>query len=207
MLKLCTKCNTEKSLESFNKGTGKYNTSSFCKLCCKVYKREHYLKNKEKYFASAERSKVNNPSRKQEYDRQRRLNKLEEIRAYDKYRYQRDKDKRNLLSKKWVENNTDNRRAIARRWIKNNPEYSSIQSNIRHRRLAQATPKWLTEEQIKYMEHLSLSAKSLSKETGIEHQVDHIHPIRNKLFCGLNVPWNLQILTKEQNMKKGNKLK
>ena len=46
----------------------------------------------------------------------------------------------------------------------------------------------------------------ITKETGIPHEVDHIHPVQSKLLCGLTVPWNLQIISATANRRKGNKL-
>jgi len=44
----------------------------------------------------------------------------------------------------------------------------------------------------------------LTKTTGVTHSVDHIVPLKNPLVCGLHVPWDMQIVTLEENLKKSN---
>jgi len=47
---------------------------------------------------------------------------------------------------------------------------------------------------------------SLTKLTSERYVVDHIVPLINPAVCGLHVPWNLRVITQEENLQKSNKL-
>ena len=110
---------------------------------------------------------------------------LEERKRY------RDKNKESINEKRkeYVKNNRD--KVNARK-----AKYRAAKLN--------ATPKWLTKEDFNMILSFYLQAKTLSLETGIKYQVDHIVPLRGKTVCGLHVPWNLQVITAEENRKKRN---
>ena len=88
----------------------------------------------------------------------------------------------------------------------NNPEYYKSLTSVRKRRHRQATPKWVTAEQKLAMRQLYLQAMELTKLTGERYVVDHIVPLLSDEVCGLHVPWNLRVITQEENLKKSNKL-
>ena len=65
-----------------------------------------------------------------------------------------------------------------------------------------ASPKWLAEIQVAEIRAIYEKASKLTELTNIRHEVDHIVPLQGKEVCGLHVPWNLQILTKYENLVK-----
>jgi len=69
----------------------------------------------------------------------------------------------------------------------------------RQTRIKKATPVWADLDAIK---QFYIEAQRLTKETGIQHEVDHVIPIKGKFVSGLHVPANLQILTEKQNQTK-----
>lgn len=79
-------------------------------------------------------------------------------------------------------------------------------NSVRKRRHRDATPKWLSKEERNAMRNLYLQARSLTKITGERYVVDHIVPLRGESVCGLHVPWNLRVITQEENLVKSNKL-
>lgn len=89
----------------------------------------------------------------------------------------------------------------AKKWQSLNPGKLAYQVQRRRAWVKQATPKWLTKEQRREMMALYVEAASRPGEW----HVDHVVPLRNKLVCGLNVPWNLQIITGDENRQKGNR--
>jgi len=87
----------------------------------------------------------------------------------------------------------------------NNPEYYKALTSVRKRRHRAATPPWITKEQKLQMRQLYLQAQNLTKLTGERYVVDHIVPLINDGVCGLHVPWNLRVITQEENLAKSNK--
>lgn len=91
-------------------------------------------------------------------------------------------------------------------WSVRNTEKVSASNAKRRASKSKATPKWLTREQLKQMEALYLRAQIWTDVTGVPYQVDHIIPLHGTLVCGLHVPWNLRVITAEDNVRKSNRV-
>ena len=87
-----------------------------------------------------------------------------------------------------------------------NPDYYKALTSVRKRRHRDATPKWITTGHKLAMRQLYLQAMELTKLTGERYVVDHIVPLISEAVCGLHVPWNLRVITQDENLRKSNKL-
>jgi 5-methylcytosine-specific restriction endonuclease McrA len=71
---------------------------------------------------------------------------------------------------------------------------SKFKRFARKPRYKKTTPKW-----INYNDFCPVFS---SRYAGLS--MDHIIPLSHEKVCGLNVPWNIQLLTIEENNLKGN---
>lgn len=102
--------------------------------------------------------------------------------------------------------NPEKKNAWSLKYIKNNPDKVNAQTAKRRAKKLQATPPWLTKEHLKEMLEFYKLAKELQWLSEERLEVDHIIPLVSDQVCGLHVPWNLQILPKSVNVRKGNKI-
>ncbi len=101
------------------------------------------------------------------------------------------------------QNHKEKRRKYARQYQKDNPDKFNANNAKRRANKLQATPNCITKQQLIEIEDIYWQAKETGRILGEPFHVDHIHPLSKG---GLHVPWNLQILTATENLKKSNKL-
>lgn len=140
---------------------------------------------------------------------------VEEWMSLEKFKKHKDRSKKwqkeniqkhNKTKLNWARKNPQKTRAAISNWQKNNPEKHCANQAKRRSTKIKRTPNWLTKEHFQEINFFYDLAKELTKNTKIEHHVDHIIPLNGKTVSGLHVPWNLQVLTKEQNLRKGNSM-
>ena len=87
----------------------------------------------------------------------------------------------------------------------NDPEFRKqklVDFYLREERTKRATPPWVRRQDLMLF---YMDSQKKTEESGVQHHVDHIIPIKHELVCGLNVPANLQVITAEENLRKSNK--
>lgn len=90
-----------------------------------------------------------------------------------------------------------------RLWSQANSDRVNARTATYRANKRQATPKWANQGYINLFYKI---AKMEEARTGRRVDVDHIIPLRGKTVCGLHCEDNLQLLFKEDNLIKGNKL-
>ena len=106
----------------------------------------------------------------------------------------------------WQDLNRSHVNSYNNNWRKANPDKHAARQGQRRASKLKATPSWLSDEQKAHIKRLYSLSKTMSDITGINYHVDHIIPLKGENVCGLHVPWNLQVLRADLNIKKSNKL-
>jgi hypothetical protein len=230
--KYCSKCGELKSYINFTaRKRNKDGKESQCKTCikelpssskenCAVKRRRYYLKHQDaireqkrleysenpeyskaisKAWKDANREHVNQYSR--DYYKENTNLVLTRAKAY------RDANKEILSIRNRIqyEKDIEFSRERAREWQRNNPGKASANWVRRRHRLNLSAPAWLTNKDLQDIASFYVLAKALKSASGECFHVDHIIPLKHDLVCGLHVPWNLQVLTATENLRKSNK--
>lgn len=175
--KTCSGCGAVKPLAAFSKDSArKDGLQHECKDCQKQRKREWYERNKKRVVQTR------------------------------RERYERNKEREKQKSREYREANKERVRQRMREYCKTNPDKYNMYNATRRAFKLRATPAWLTATHKAQIKAMYAKAIRLTAKTGINYHVDHIVPLKNSLVCGLHVPWNLQVITKTENIVKNNRL-
>jgi len=168
----------------------------------KEYKRLYYLKNKENIKKRAtqwylENEKQAKLSRKKYYANNKDkfpLRTIDENRVY----YLANIEKENERCRYWKNDNKVYSKEYQKeyRQSEHGRGVANFHTNKRRAAKLNATPKWLTKKQLN-------DIKNIYKTCPKGSEVHHIIPLQAlSNVCGLHVPWNLEILTKEEHLSK-----
>ena len=136
-------------------------------------------------------------------ERRKTKPKTEAAKAAGKRYYERNRD---VVIARAAARPPEEKRRNRAEYKDRNVDVVRADTSVRKRRHREATPKWLTVDQKMAMRQLYVQARKLTEITNARYVVDHIVPLRSHEVCGLHVPWNLRVITQEENLKKSNKL-
>lgn len=101
----------------------------------------------------------------------------------------------------WHQENKAARMEQIATWESENRDRVRATSAKRRAAVRKACPSWVDHDALRAVYS---RADSLTAKTGDVHHVDHIIPLVHPDVCGLHVPANLQVLTSDENYRKGN---
>lgn len=163
-----------------------------------AYAAEYYRENIAKLREYAGNYRRENADAVAESKKNSRLKNIDHYRARSKEAAVRNSARIAEYLKVYRAQNKDKRRE----WYKNNTEKVNAAVASRRASKVRATPKWADPDAIL---EFYREAVFLSEITGELYTVDHIVPLVSKIVCGLHTAANLQVLSKSENSKKGNR--
>lgn len=121
--------------------------------------------------------------------------------TYAKQQHLADPEAHAKRSRAWEKSNPDKMRARRARRYEEHPAARRPVKKGTHPK--QYRVAWANRF---FMDEAYRLAKLRSKATGIVWEVDHIVPLKSDVVCGFHCESNLQVITRLENVRKGNKL-
>jgi hypothetical protein len=175
-MKHCPHCNQVKPFEAFYaSSTHKSGYASWCKECETERNKAKYEQRKEAHTVKAKEWRDAN------------------------------KDSQAIRVKAWREANPEQTKHIYRDWAQRNKDKVNAKWMQREAAKKRRTPNWLTDDDMWVMEQVYDIAAKRKQMLGGEWHVDHIVPLQGKTVSGLHVPWNLQVISGNENRQKSNR--
>ena len=172
-----------------------------CCICKEIKSLEEFYKNKCRKDGHDTKCKVcdkNKPVNKEKANlRNKKWRESEKGREYYKKHYRTYKDRYTKNNKKWYD---ENKARYQELWRK----YANRDSTRKRHKYQEA--KRRAQKLKATLSGYDAEIKEIYNNCPKGYHVDHIVPLNNDKVCGLHVPWNLQYLTAEENLKKNNKL-
>ena len=178
--KKCSKCKQLLPVSSFSKLSSASDGLKYrCRQCVKIDKAEFRKKNPDRVKGYIATWIQRNPEKAAEGNRRRAL--------------------------RWNENNRPKIKEKTKKWADENPGLRGFYGAQRREASVIQTIA-MSEYQIAEIKSIYARARLISECTGIPHHVDHVIPLKAKNCSGLHVPWNLQIITARENVRKRNRM-
>jgi hypothetical protein len=109
------------------------------------------------------------------------------------------------IGQAWAQANAEKMRQSNKKQYTKSPDKTNARYAKRRAAKKQATPKWVGEGELFFLQEAYALAKEREKIFGFKWEVDHIVPLNSKVVCGLHVPKNLRVVPHMVNRIKGNK--
>ena len=121
----------------------------------------------------------------------------EKVRAANAKWYASHKETAGANSRKYYLEHKEKVSSEIKKWHSQHPEAARAKNQNRRAKKLKATPLWADKKQI---------AKIYKEAAESGLHVDHNVPLKSKFVCGLHVPSNLQLLSRQDNQSKGNRV-
>lgn len=150
-------------------------------------KKAYYQRNRKKVCAATSAyQKANRPK----------------VNAARRRNYAADPEKRLSKNREWRAANHNKATAVEREYRQRNRGAVNQRRREYQARKSGQVPPWADRDA---MRRIYDEAARLTEETGVQHHVDHIVPLKGEVVSGLHVVENLQILTATENIGKSNR--